>query len=134
MPAYKSWGTIYIPSPSSDYLEWISTDPNGFNTELNDKNRDNAYKIKPMIRLLKNNYVYDSYLLEKHLVAQYYYCSSLKEYFYAAVNSLSTWSLPQYKIDKVDRAKKVVSDTKQYEADDMPYTAESEIKKLIPVL
>ena len=140
VPAYKSfWGTLHIPSPSSSFLNWTSTDPNGFNDKLSQKNQNNNYQIKPMIRLLKywnalNGYVYDSYLLEQHLVGTSYYCSNLKEYFYSAVNSLPKWDLPQYKKDKVDRANKIVKDTKKYESDNMPNTAETEIKKLILAL
>src|SRR5687767_6476085 len=28
VPAYRSWGTLYIPAPSKSFLEWTSTDPN----------------------------------------------------------------------------------------------------------
>ncbi|WP_425391700.1 SMODS domain-containing nucleotidyltransferase [Ekhidna sp.] len=140
VPAYEDWWSKYIPAPKSDYTDWLSTSPNDFNKELTDKNDSNYSLIKPMIRLVKywnaqNGYVYDSYELEKSLVANgYWSCFNLKDYFFSAIDDLSTWNLPQYKTDKVERAKRIVQDTKTYEQADMAYQAENEIKKIIPVL
>ena len=140
VPAYETWWSKYIPAPKSDYTDWMTTNPNDFNKELSEKNESNLYLIKPMIRLIKywnaqNEYVYNSYELEKTLVDNtYWYCTNLKDYFFSAINDLSTWGLSQYKTDKVERAKKLIQNTKDYESSDMPYSAEDEIKKLIPVL
>lgn len=140
VPAYKNWWSIYIPAPKSDYSDWMTTDPNKFNEDLSNKNEANLYQIKPMIRLVKywnaqNGYVYDSFELEKNIVSNtYWLCSNLKDYFYSAIDDLPTWNLPQYKKDKVQRAKDIVSNTKDYESNNMPHTAESEIKKLIPAI
>lgn len=137
-PAYKSWGTLYIPAPASDYSQWISTNPDTLKDSLNEKNRNNQYLIRKLVRLMKywnvnNGKVYSSYELEKYVVNKlYWYCSNLKEYFYEAVEGLETWNLPQYKTDKVNRLKIIITKTKEYERDDMPYTAEGEIKKAIP--
>lgn len=141
VPAYKSgwiFETTYIPAPNSDFTDWISTDPNGFNQKLTNMNNSHSYLIKPMIRLVKywnayNSYVFYSYELEQKLLEpSYWLCSNLKDYVFAAIKSLSTWGLPQYKADKVQRAKDIVEKTIEYENDDMPISAESEIKKLIP--
>ena len=141
VPAYKSgWiiETIYIPAPKSDYTDWVSTDPNGFNQKLTDKNNSNSSLIKPMIRLVKywnarNDYVYYSYELEQTLVElSYWSCYNLKDYFFDAIKHLPTWGLPQYKAEKVQRAKDIVDKTIELEEDNMPNSAESEIKKLIP--
>lgn len=141
VPAYISWwDTKYIPAPKSDFTDWISSDPNGFNEELSNKNQNNNFLIKPMIRLVKywnaqNDYVYNSYELEKDIVNfSYWYCSNLKEYFYSAMNDLPTWNLPQYKKNKVNRAHDIINKAKEYERQEMPYTATDEIKKLIPDL
>ncbi|MDK2942546.1 MAG: hypothetical protein PWP56_2059 [Acetobacterium sp.] len=137
-PAYKSWGKLYIPAPASDYSDWISTYPNTLKDSLNEKNRNNLYLIRKLVRLMKywnvnNGKVYSSYELEKYIIdISYWLCSNLKEYFYDAAEGLQTWNLPQYKKDKVDRLKEIIAKTKQYERDGMPYTAESEIKKAIP--
>ena len=144
VPAYKEIGFlyeyIYIPAPKSEYTDWMSTDPNDFNKTLTDKNKNNKDLIKPMIRLVKywnaqNGHVYDSYELEKDLVnTSYFFCYNLKDYFFDAINSLSTWNLPEYKKVKVQRAKDIIAKTKKYESDNMPVSAELEIKKIIPVL
>lgn len=137
-PAYKSWGTLYIPAPASDYSDWISTYPNTLKDSLNEKNRNNLYLIRKLVRLMKywnvnNGKVYSSYELEKYIIDKsYWLCSNLKEYIYDTAEGLQTWNLPQYKKDKVDRLKEIIAKTKQYERDGMPYTAESEIKKAIP--
>ena len=142
VPAYRDWWNLRIPATKSVFTSenWITTDPNDFNRELSQVNQNNYSLIKPTIRLVKywnaqNGYVYDSFLLEKHLIAtSYWSCFNLKEYFYAAIESLSTWNLASYKADKVDRAKKIVSATKDFESNGMPTSAELEIKKIIPEL
>jgi predicted nucleotidyltransferase len=145
VPAYKEEGvftsdTLYIPAPRTDFTDWISTDPNGFNQQLTNANNNNNSQIKPMIRLVKywnacNGYVYDSFSMEQDLVGKFYiFCSSLKDYLFNAINGLSTLGLPQYKIDKVQRAKDIVAQVKEFERMNMFDQAEAEIKKLIPVL
>lgn len=137
-PAYRSWGTLYIPAPASDYSKWISTHPNTLKDDLNEKNKNNQYLIRKLVRLMKywnvnNNKVYSSYELEKYIIDQSYWLSSnIKEYFYSVVESLGIWNLPDYKKNKVNRLKEIVAKTKKYENDDMPFSAESEIKKAIP--
>jgi hypothetical protein len=136
-PAYISWGTYYIPAPASSYIDWISTNPNGMKTELDNKHRDNNYLIKDLIQILKywnvkNGKVYSSYVLERYVIDKWFYlCTNLKDYFYSAVEGLSTNGLPDYKITKVDNLKQIVANTKKFEADNMPATAETEIKKVI---
>ena len=82
-----------------------------------------------------NDYVYNSYELEQSLVDNFYFfCSNLKDYFFTAISNLNTSGLPQYKIDKVQRVKDIVAKIKEYEASNMPISAESEVKKIIPEL
>jgi predicted nucleotidyltransferase len=137
-PAYISWGTLYIPAPASDYSQWIITNPNILKDALNEKNRNNQYLIRKLVRLMKywnvlNGKVYSSYELEKYVIDQsYWLCSNLKEYFYSASEGLATWNLPQYKKDKVNRLIEIIAKTKEYEKRELPITAESEIKKAIP--
>lgn len=136
-PAYVSWGIYYIPAPASSYIDWISTNPNGMKSDLDTKQRNNSYLIKDLIQILKywnvkNGKVYSSYELEKYVIDKsFWLCSNLKEYFYSAVEGLSTWNLPEYKKTKVDNLKTIIANTKKYEADSMPATAEAEIKKVI---
>lgn len=139
VPAHKDWwGNINIPGHKSSFTEWITTDPNGFNQTLTNKNQANYSLIKPMIRLVKywnaqKDYVYESFELEKSLVNNSYWsCYNLRDYFYSAIENLSTWDLPAYKEEKVKQAKEIVKKTKKFESDNMPASAEMEIKKLAP--
>lgn len=145
VPAYSniSWWndvTYYIPATKMDYTDWMSTTPNDFNKTLTDKNSANLSLIKPMIRLVKywnalNGHVFESYELEKSLVNKSYWsCYNLQDYFFSAINSFSSWNLPKHKKDKVQRAKDIVAKTLEYIDNNMPLSAESEIKKLIPKL
>lgn len=142
VPAISDYISPYkVPAPASDYLEWISTNPNDFNQSLTDKNINNSNLIKPLIRLVKywnsqNGYAYDSYLLEKEIVSMFFLsCNDLKTYLYEVINNLGLdYSAAQWKKDKINRAKNIIANTKEYESNDMPYAAEIEIKKLIPII
>lgn len=142
VPAYRSWwGQLYIPAPSSNFADWMTTDPTGFNSELQTANKKELYQLLPMIRLMKywnatNGYVFESFALEQELASRaYWLCTNLKEYFYSGVNSLNAGIFaPQWKRDKVNRAKKLVAAAKELEADGYPYLAEAEIEKLVPSL
>jgi predicted nucleotidyltransferase len=136
-PAYVSLGTYYIPAAASDYADWISTNPSGMKTDLDNKQRDNNYLIRDLIQILKywnvkNGKVYSSYSLEKYVLDKsFWFCTNLKDYFYTAVEGLSTFGLPTYKTTKVENLKQIIANTKKYETDNMPLTAEIEIKKAI---
>lgn len=140
VPAIKSYVEEYrIPAPSSSYQDWMVTSPNRFNSTLTEANKYCNSKLKPTIRLLKywnalSGYIYDSYSLEQWTANQYFYlCYSVKDYFFNCIESLNIdWSSAQWRQDKLKRAKQIVAKTKEYEADNMPISAENEIKKLIP--
>jgi hypothetical protein len=140
VPAIKSYVQEYrIPAPASSYQDWIATSPNDFNTTLTSVNNQCNYKLKPAIRLLKywnaeSGYVFNSYDLEKWVANQYfYYCSSIKDYLFGCIEKLELeWNSAQWRKNKLERAKSIVSNTKFYEENDMPATAEAEIEKLIP--
>jgi len=140
VPAIKSYVEEYrIPAPSSSYEEWMATAPKEFNSILSGKNTSCNYKLKPAIRVLKYwnsqaGYVFDSYSLEKWCASQYFFqCSTTKDHFFDLVGNLALdWTAAQWRKDKLERAKKIVAQTKEYEFDGMPYSAEAEIKKLIP--
>lgn len=130
-----AWGTYNIPAPASSYTTWISTYPLTFKDQLNDKNRDNNYQIRKLVRLLKywnalNYKVYSSYELEKYVIDKYFFfCTNLKDYFFQAVEGLSTDNLSEYKKDKVSRLKNIVKETKHNESQGWNALAEIEIKK-----
>lgn len=142
VPALSPWyGGYQIPASASGFLEWIDTDPNGFNQTLINANKNNGSNIKPMIRLVKywnarSGYVFDSYGLEKHLVDHAYsWNANLKEYVYAGFLSLNlNWGASQGRKDKLDRAHRVINETKNLESQGYATLAESEIKKILPVI
>lgn len=138
VPALKdAWGSGYqIPNGPS---AWQSTNPNDFNASLSKKNQAEGYHLKPAIRLIKfwnarAGYVFDSYGLEKWIVDQFFFgCSNQRDYLFSIIDKLTlNYGEAQWRKDRLQRAKDIVAAVRKYEADSMPITAESEVKKLIP--
>lgn len=137
VPALKQQYSGYkIPNGPS---AWQDTNPNDFNATLTAKNTAELSMIKPTIRLVKywnacNGYIFDSYGLEKYIVGlSYYGVNNLREYVFTVFDNLSlSYDQPQWRKDKLVRAKEIVAKVRQLERDNMPATAEAEIKKLIP--
>lgn len=134
-PAYVYFGTYYIPDGSSS---WKSTDPDGFNSDLLECNKNNGYKIKPVVRLLKhwdiqkNGRDLPSFLLEKTIAEElklsYFSCTSYTDYLKAGLEKLK-YKTDFYKVDvAIDHIKQAIS----YENQGMPYSAAQEIKKAFP--
>ena len=128
-----------IPAPNNIGLEWISTDPNGFNAKLEAKNVVNDYQTKPTIRLLKywsarKATSFNSCELEQWVVNNTFISSGeLRKYFFEAVQDMqSSWAMPQWTKEAIQRAKEIVQETKRLEEGGYPPLAENEIKKLIP--
>lgn len=136
VPAKTVWyGGYRIPDGSGG---WMDTDPNDFNSKLEEKNKDNASLIKPTIRLAKywnaeNGYLFDSFSFEKWIVGLWYWnCTNQKDYFFSVIDKLSIENeTTQWRKDKIARAKSIVDLVREYERQGMPTTAELEIKKLI---
>lgn len=137
VPAKAGWFSGYkIPNGSGG---WMDTDPNDFNSKLEEKNKTNSSLIKPTIRLAKywnakNGYVYESFSFEKWITDIWFWnCTNQKDYFFTVIDKLPIESdATQWRTDKITRAKNIVAQVKEYERQDMPATAEQEIKKLIP--
>lgn len=136
VPALHQWGTTYkIPSSTTS---WQDTSPNDFNSTLERVNKNNSYLIKPTVRLAKiwnaaNGYVYDSYGFEKWIADRMFlFCSNQKDYLFNVFDSLPANESTQWRKDKINRAKQIIANVRDYERREMPLTAESEIKKLIP--
>ena len=67
-----------IPSPSSSWMEWMSTDPLGANQALQDKNKAENYQIKPLVRLIKywnstQGHLFTSFSIEQYIVGKYFW-------------------------------------------------------------
>lgn len=128
-----------IPAKASDYNDWIPTDPNGFNDALTNKNKNNDFQIKPMIRLIKywnanNDHMFYSFPLEKDIVGKYYpYCNNLKEYFYNYMENFDTNNnYTDVTNKKIEKMHKIIQETKNLENQGYYYSAEEKIKELLP--
>lgn len=138
VPALKEqYATDYkIPNGSS---AWQYTNPNDFNATLTAKNNAELHKIKPTIRLAKywnaqNGCVFDSYSFEKYIVDRYYGSAvNMRDYLFTVFDALTVNSSDaQWRREKIQRAKDIVARVRELERDDMPASAEAEVKKLIP--
>ncbi|GFH63130.1 MAG: nucleotidyltransferase [Candidatus Desulfovibrio kirbyi] len=129
-----SSGELQIPDKSNG---WMTTNPNDFNTTLESANVANHSLIKPTIRLMKywnaqSNYPFNSFELEKIICAMsFLFQNNQKDYLFNAIENFNApfWNNPQWVLDEIARAQKIVSNVRCYEKN-MPAQAESEIKKL----
>lgn len=143
VPAYQtySWSDYYnIPAPSTNYADWLQTNPAEIKQKVNDANIRYNYQIKRLIRLLKywnvrNYMVYSSFNLEEHIAGRsFYLCTSLEDYFFDTVSGLPTNMLPLYKRDRVKKLQDKVSEIKDdYYTKGYKYFALGELKKLFPM-
>ena len=137
VPALKGYwpGTYQIPNGTS---AWRDTNPKDFNATLTTKNNAELHKIKPTIRLAKfwnakAGYVYESFGFEKWIVDQsYFLISNQRDYIFRVFEAMSLPTDTQWRKDRVQRAKDIVANVRKHESDGMPYSAEAEVKKLIP--
>lgn len=140
VPAYKSYsGTYYISDGNGG---WMATYPNDFNTQLTTANNNNSYKIKPLVRLIKewnvkvNYHDLTSYKIEEriayNMTYSYYSCTSYVSYIKKAFNELKNITYNTSVKNRIDLALSRIDKAIEYENDNMPYTALIEIKKVFP--
>ena len=135
VPATKTWlGELQIPNGAGG---WMTTNPTDFNATLEAKNREHKSLIKPTIRLFKYwnataGFPFQSFEMEKWVCGlSFWFLANQKDYFLAVIENLNTsTSYSQWVNNEVTRAKNIVANLRQYEKDEMPATAENEIKKL----
>ncbi|WP_250510623.1 nucleotidyltransferase [Caballeronia sp. GACF4] len=130
------WGGFQIPNGPN---LWQDTDPYDFNATITAKNAAEHYRFKPAVRLLKfwnatNGYVFDSFSLEKYAAGlNYYGAYNVAGYLYTMINNLGVGYMEaQWRKDRVERAKQLVTSVRQYEAAGLYQVAETEVKKIIP--
>lgn len=130
------WSDYKIPDGSGG---WMGTNPNDFNAKLQKKNKEHANLIKPTIRLVKywnavNDYVYDSFALEKWIAGlSFWNCRNQKDYFFHVMDRLpAEYEATQWREDKVERAKSIIVQVREYERQGIADAAEDEIQALIP--
>jgi len=135
VPATMTWlSQLQIPNGSGG---WLSTNPNDFNATLEAKNKDHRSLIKPTVRLFKfwnaaAGFPFASFEMEKWVCGmQFWFLTNQRDYFFAVIENLSTISTYSQRVNnEITRAKTIVRNTKRYETEGMPATAEVEIKKL----
>ena len=135
VPATMTWlGDLRIPNGSGG---WMTTNPNDFNTSLEAKNKEHKSLIKPTIRLFKYwnataEFPFESFEMEKWVCGlSFWWLTNQKDYFLAVIENLNTMSsYSQWVNNEITRAKSIVANVRQYEKDEMPVSAENEIKKL----
>lgn len=135
-PAYVTGkGRYYIPRNRS---EWMYTDPDGFYSELTECNRNNSYKIKPVIRILKhwniikNGRDLESYELEKRIAEELMhadaFCTSYTDYLKYAMETIRDMTV----YTRVDRALKGIDEALRLEDDGYSRLAETRIREVFP--
>lgn len=136
VPTTTTWlGELQIPDGSGG---WMVTNPNDFNTTLEAKNREHKSLIKPTIRLFKYwnataGFPFrSSFEMEKWVCGlRFWSLANQRDYFFAVVDNFNTNSLStKWVNDEITRVKNIVANVRRYERDEMPVTAENEIKKL----
>lgn len=135
VPATRTWlSELQIPNGSGG---WMTTNPNDFNATLTVKNNEHKSLIKPTIRLFKYwnasaGFPFQSFEMERWVCGLgFWFLVNQKDYFFAVIESLTTSiSYSQWVNNEITRAKSVVANVRQYERDEMPVAAETEIRKL----
>lgn len=135
VPATKTWlGELQIPNGTGG---WMTTNPKDFNATLEAKNKEHKSLIKPTIRLFKYwnataGFPFQSFEMEKWVCGlSFWFLANQKDYFLAVIENLNTSSSYSQRVNnEITRAKSIVANVRQYEKDEMPVTAEIEIKKL----
>ena len=135
VPAQKRNGFYYIPDNSSD---WQWTDPDSLKDRVNTAHRNNGYKVKPILRLMKHWNVNKNYrdmasfsledTVAQDLQYAYVTCTSYTDYLkkaFMAIKYKTNSYRVQLAIGRIDKAL-------EYESDGMPYSALLEIKKVFP--
>ena len=144
VPAVRTF--IYglsIPQKDETEQHWMSTDPKDVNANLTAKNGENNFLIKPLVRLVKywnacNDHLFGSFDLEKQVIEYdftylgFFPPKDLKGYFFEFMKSRPELWQPQRRMEKVQKAKKIIDEVKRLESAGQWTEAEAEIKKLIP--
>ena len=134
-PAYVNYGLHYIPKSSS---EWMYTDPDGFYSKLTECNKNNSYKIKPIVRILKHWNIQKNYRdiasfelerkIAEELMYAYFSCTSYTDYLKYALEKIKYST----NYTRVNKALDCIAEALRLEADGYPYSAESKIKEAFP--
>ena len=139
VPAYYQYGLCYI---SDGQGGWMYTNPNNFNASLVETNKNNKYLIKPIIRLIKywnvvkNKRFFSSFKIEEIITNQlkdaYFSCITYTDYLKKAFSSLKGLTDNNDVHERIDKSIDKIQESLDYENNNMPITALSKIKQIIP--
>lgn len=137
VPALQEYGNSYSIPKGPD--SWQTSNPNDFNTKLENANKTHSYLLKPTIRLAKlwnaqSGYVFDSYSFEKWIVDNTLLSlliSNQEDYLFQVFDKLPSSTDTQWRTDKLKQAKEIVAEVRKWEQQDMLENAERSVKKLI---
>jgi hypothetical protein len=131
----------YIPSPDSQWSDWMGTNPRAFNRKLIRVNQANANLTKPLIRVLKcwnaqHGYPFASFDLERHIVENsptgWGRPERLDSYFFEIVGTLPSFLFgPQWKRDKVLRLNLAVRSARERSRSSQFLAARIEIQRVL---
>lgn len=135
VPATTTWlGELQIPNGSGG---WMTTNPNDFNATLEAKNKEHKSLIKSTLRLFKywnatSGFPFESFMMEKWVCGlSFWFQENQKDYFFVVIENLNTNSSYSQRVNnEIARAKDIVAKVRKYEKDQMPVTAEAEVKRL----
>lgn len=135
VPAKREFSLLYIPDGPSN---WMYTNPDKLKDTVNASNRNNSYKIRPVLRLIKHwnvnkNYRdMASYSLEETIASDldyaYFSCTSYVDYTKRALKAIEIKTVSSRVQTAISHIEKAID----YENNDMPYSAKDEIKKAFP--
>lgn len=137
VPALDHASGYNIPDGSGS---WMLTTPNTFNSTLTEKNKATNSRLKPAIRLAKiwnadRGYPFASYPLERQAAGfSYSGCEdTTASHFFRLMDKLALSSnSAQWRLDRLSRAREIISNTRYYLRTGYDGLAETEIRKLIP--
>jgi len=141
VPAIEtSFSGVQIPIKNSFFSHWTGTSPNEFNKALIEKNGKNNLIIKPLVRLLKywnacNRYPFDSFDLENRIVDHWTLRTmfgepNLWKRFRDFLRTIETNAQRQELA--VSRAKKIIAEVSELEAQKKPDLSVEKLRRLLP--
>jgi predicted nucleotidyltransferase len=134
VPAYLD-NDLYIPKSDTD---WMTTEPDAFESTVNQKDKNNKNLIKPVIQLLKAwnakaGYPLQSYFLEKEIVEDFYvFPKNLEDYFFNVIYWLN--SSDKVSVDsKLDALKQNARKVRKALSEDKEKQAFTWLSHILPI-
>lgn len=133
------WAGLQIPSKGA-LFHWIDTKPEEFSSSLNEIDKNKNGLVRPLVRLAKYwnsraGYVFDSYELERKIVAHgfFFVPATLEAYFFSFMESLEApWMDAQWRKDKIIQLKQTLREVRFYKSIGNDRDAIKRISKLLP--